>query len=54
MGLKPGKKWDVSKCSETFKTDDTLTRHMAKHNPGAKVKCEVRVLICKIQYVTKV
>ncbi|OXA45230.1 Zinc finger imprinted 3 [Folsomia candida] len=41
MDLNPGKKWEYSKCSKTFKTNDKLTTHMVTHEPDAKVKCEV-------------
>ncbi|XP_021959657.1 zinc finger protein 25 [Folsomia candida] len=40
MDLKPGKKWECSKCSTTFKTNYDLTRHIVMHDPDAKVKCE--------------
>ncbi|XP_035712468.1 zinc finger protein 25-like isoform X2 [Folsomia candida] len=43
MDLKPGKKWECSKCSKTFKTNTKLTRHMVTHDPDAKVTCEKHI-----------
>ncbi|OXA45158.1 zinc finger protein 99 [Folsomia candida] len=39
MDHNPGKK--CPKCTKTFKTNRSLTRHMVTHDPDAKVKCEV-------------
>ncbi|XP_035713451.1 zinc finger protein 271-like isoform X2 [Folsomia candida] len=39
--MKPGKKWECTKCSKMFHTKRDLTLHMVTHDPDAKVKCEV-------------
>ncbi|XP_035713616.1 zinc finger protein 37 homolog [Folsomia candida] len=41
MNLKPGKKWECPKCLKTFKAKYKLTRHIVRHDPDAKVKCEI-------------
>ncbi|XP_035712182.1 zinc finger protein 135-like isoform X2 [Folsomia candida] len=48
--MKPGKRWECSKCSKTFHTCQDLTRHVVTHDPHAKVKCEVCGKFCKNQH----
>ncbi|OXA44927.1 Zinc finger protein 90 [Folsomia candida] len=47
MDMKPGKKWECSKCSKRFKANSALTRHVVTHDPDVKVKCEICGIISK-------
>ncbi|XP_035712330.1 zinc finger protein 333 isoform X2 [Folsomia candida] len=41
MDNHPEKKWECSKCSKRFKTRTELNRHLATHDPNARVKCKI-------------
>lgn len=49
MDIDPGKKWECPTCSKTIKEKGNFTKHLATHDPDAKVKCQVSVYICNTE-----